>query len=517
MCQIQFIREKKIMKYEQPVTIAKAAADAMINIGDGLCGFKKCGKCKVIVTKGNDRNYSKEEDEILSKEDKARGIRLACCYEPSEDVAVMTISNGYGNFEKSNISSSTVNAGDDIKVAIDIGTTTVEVYAYSGEDNPIASINGDNPLRIIGNDVISRIAYATNHDKLLKMNKMLINFCDSLLNEIVNTDRIKEIVITGNTTMMHIATGRDIDKLGKSPFTTGYMGGEIVLAKELGFKVNDECKIIIPYFIGEHVGADAMCCVYGCNILDDDKPALIMDIGTNSEMILVDKERMYACSAPAGPAFESSNIRCGMKIGYGALTHVRMTDDSLLYDIYGVGNGISSEDKRCTQLKGMCASALIDLIAILIKKGTIDGYGTLQNIDGKNVFYLSKKYSKVLLTQEDIRNVQMAKGAIMAAIDVMLSHSMMTVHDIKKIHLAGNFGNNIEVVNAVRVGLVPDAYVDRFILDGNAAAKGALRLLYEKNLFGDMKKLSKQFEHISLGENEVFKKRYIEDMNFYNM
>ena len=105
----------------------------------------------------------------------------------------------------------------------------------------------------------------------------------------------------------------------------------------------------------------------------------------------------------------------------------------------------------------------------------------------------------------------------MAAIDVMLTHSMMTVHDIKKIHLAGNFGNNIEVVNAVRVGLVPDAYVDRFILDGNAAAKGALRLLYEKNLFGDMKKLSKQFEHISLGENEVFKKRYIEDMNFYNM
>lgn len=509
---IVFLRENKSIEYDNPVTIADAAAELGIKLSDGMCGMKKCGRCKVAVTKGNDKKYSDAEYELLTDDERRGNYRLACAYKPDVDVTVMTLASTISCCDKRSRYEKDINIKCRNYCVIDIGTTTLELYIYDEYGDVIIKRQMDNPLRIIGNDVISRIAYASTHERLCNMQNMIKNSLEKL----IGADNIKymeKIIVTGNTTMMHIFTGHDIRGLGRAPFSTGYMGGEM-------YEGMWDVPVLVPPFIGGHVGADALCCLYGVtdNLPDEEslESVLIIDVGTNSEMILKHREKIYCCSAAAGPAFEESNISSGLKKAPGAVVRAKQEKEELVYTVIGddeTGELVNEDDEKCKFIKGICASAVIDLISCLLDKRLLDKWGTLsEELHGS--FVLSNYCKNVSLTQKDIRNIQMAKGAIRAGLNVLLAKAGVAEVDISKIYLAGNFGNNIDIENAVKIGLLPDVGRHKYVFSGNAAARGAYRLAVKDGLFDSALCAAKKIEHVELALSADFKDEYIKCMNF---
>lgn len=536
---IEFVREKKKVNTNGAATIAQVASEENVVICEGMCGIKKCGKCKVVVTKGNDHNYTQTENELLSDDEKKSNVRLACCYVPVNDISVMTFETGKKKSKLQVVDDSYLSIVD-MYAAVDCGTTTIEIYFCDTFGKVLLKASMDNPLRLFGNDVVSRISYASDDDRLMRMHNNMAQVIETIIGESGLKSRLRKLIFTGNTTMLHIALGKDIRPLGKYPFSTGYEGCEVVSPDKVGLKLDDNVTVYIPPVIAGHLGADAMC-AYVCSMLinkrneggespkdndgdtkdnDSDIPEkcnknvwLMMDVGTNSEMVLVADDDAYACSAAAGPAFESSMISCGMKNGYGAVKAVRYSDGNLIYDIEGVGDNIYDNDSKCNSIKGICASAVIDMVACLLEMGVIDSRGTMRE-EFKQEYTLSTYCHNIRFTQKDIRNVQMAKGAIMAGISVMCDVAGVNVSDIDNLYLTGNFGMNINYEYAKRVGLIPNVKIEAISCIENAAAMGAIRALVDDGLFLKMKDMAKKIRHIELTSEEDFSDRYVEMMDF---
>ena len=361
------------------------------------------------------------------------------------------------------------------------------------------------------------------------MQKLLLQCMNRILDELctqnrISSSQITQVTLVGNSTMSHLVLGEPPCSLAVAPFRPLFVDAQTLTAAQLGLNANPQATVFLLPNIGGHVGSDTVGMILATRIYQQDGCHLAVDIGTNGELATIKDGKMLVCSTAAGPAFESASIHHGMCAAPGAI-------DSFEYNNYKIK--ITTIDNQ--NPVGICGSGLIDAVSCLLNCGIIDKSGRmltyeealgthlpqtlvrrLTTYDGMPAFILAFSDSghPILLTQKDIREIQLAKGAILAGIKVLMQMLDITTEDIDSILLAGAFGNYIHKESALKIGLLPQLSVDKIISVGNAAGTGAsMALLSEKERIR-ANDISKHAKHIDLSTDTAFQNFYIESLLF---
>jgi len=414
-------------------------------------------------------------------------------------------------------------------VAIDIGTTTVVctvVDLNNGTDIGVASAL--NTQAVHGADVISRINYSSENEKGIQE---LGDRVMQVINQIteyactesrVNLESVYEATIVGNTTMTHLFLKIPVRQLAVMPYVAVVSDPVKLVASELSLNINPNAKVYVLPNIAGFVGADTVGVILASALNESESIKLAIDIGTNGEVMLGSKKRLLTCSCAAGPAFEGAMITHGMRAAPGAIERVQLVDKPVYQVIQG-GNPI-----------GICGSGLIDVVAEMLRLGIFDVTGRMTPVDelgpqvspqlktyiGKNDEYgphlvLARANGReVAITQKDIRQVQLAKGAIRAGIEILMKRLGVKPEDISEVLLAGAFGNYIRKENALRMGLIPNFSPEKVKFIGNAAAAGAKMALMSREARNTAKKIGQNTEYIELATDPNFQNEFMEAMMF---
>ena len=417
-------------------------------------------------------------------------------------------------------------------IAFDIGTTTIVgtlLNLNTGRSEAVASRT--NPQVSFGDDVVSRINYAQQHpDGLDRMRGRLLDCLEEMIAELardasVEPDWIYELTAVGNTTMNHIFLGLDPASIGRAPYVAILRSPMDVKAGELGL---DSCRdaglYTLPNIAG-FVGSDTVGVILATGMMSASDVQLAIDIGTNGEVVLGNRDRLVVCSCAAGPAFEGARIRHGMRATEGAISKVV------------VNGGFEVEVIGGVPARGICGSALVDVVAELLDAGIIDESGrmaargqapqrtpagvrdALTELDGQPAVTLvdaaeSGTGEPVVLTQRDVREVQLAKAAMRAGIEVLCRHCGVDVQEVSRIMLAGGFGNFIRRSNARRIGLLPPVPTSRIEFVGNAASEGAKMALLSRSCRRDAELISRNTEYVELATRPDFQDLFAEHLMF---
>ena len=427
-----------------------------------------------------------------------------------------------------------VEAGDTSEhaygMAFDIGTTSIVgtlLHLETGEE--LAEVGSVNPQTVYGGDLMSRIAYAQfDEKKLVALRAKVLNAINGFVREAcrnagVTREHVYKIVVVGNTCMHHIFLGVDVTFVGLAPYAPAVSDGIVVPASELPLKAAPNAQVCLLPIVAGFVGADTMACVLATRIYESDELRALVDIGTNGEVVMGSKDRLMACSAPAGPALEGAQIRHGMRGAMGAVEAVAI-DDDVHCDVIGSARAI-----------GICGSGLIDACAKMIASGVMDASGRLRPRDRERLpatlaarlrtgeagveFVLvwdadAGRNEDVTLTQGDIRQLQLAKSAIYSGI--VLLQRVMGIDDeqLAELMLCGGFGNYINTESAVAIRLLPNIALDRIAYVGNAAHLGAQMALLSERERERAGELAQRIEHVALAARPDFQDIFVDGMGF---
>ncbi len=440
---------------------------------DAPCGGKgTCGKCKVVIG--------------------GRDV-LACQTVIESDLTVFA-----GKAEKENILTTGLTAATKAEglypyvLAFDIGTTTLVAYLMDGHTGTLVdTASCRNPQGQFGADVISRIEYAL-HGGSEELQGCIRTALADLTKALcaragITETEIGAVSIVGNTAMHHLLLGIDPKPLVTPPYMPN-----IYEALEL----DRNCTVRILPNIAGFVGGDTVGCMVSTRFDRLEALSLLIDIGTNGEMVLGNRHRRIACSTAAGPAFEGAKISCGMRGSTGAVDHVWLEDGAVKYHVIG---DVSAQ--------GLCGSGLLDLVAVLLDLEIIDESGYLE----KKEFKLCEN---VVLTQKDVREVQLAKAAIRAGIELLAERLDTNVSDIKNVCLAGAFGNYLTPASACRIGMIPPILIDRIKPVGNAAGEGAKLCALNREEYLYSQRLARETEFLELASLPQFQDCYVDALEF---
>ena len=398
-------------------------------------------------------------------------------------------------------------------VAVDIGTTTLASYLLdlrTGAELAVASAL--NPQKIFGEDVIARCDHARSGG-LDELQKLVVDEINRLVERMcaeVRVDRrdVFHMTMAGNTVMMHLLAGIPPENIAQSPFVPAWTGSIDFSAAELGLSVHPSAAVTLLPCIAGYVGADIVADMLAAGMSERGETALLIDIGTNGEIALSARGKLFACSTAAGPAFEGAHISCGMGGVSGAISQVRMDQGIHCRTIGGVA--------AC----GVCGSGLLDLIAGFLDAGAIDLAG---RIDGKNAapwveIHEGKlavdKAGGIFITQRDIREVQLAKAAIAAGVDVLLKEAGVRASDIRRVLLAGGFGSYLDKQSAGRIGLIPKELVGRTMAIGNGSGAGARAALLSQEAMAEAERLARAVTYVELSARQDFQDAFVDQMMF---
>lgn len=387
-------------------------------------------------------------------------------------------------------------------LAFDIGTTTVAGYLLDRETGQIlACESAPNPQAAFGADVISRIQWALQ-GHMEALTNAIRKCTDALAHSLcekagVAPAQVGVISIVGNPAMQQLFLGIRPDNLAQIPFAPALTRAEAVNACGYLPAFEHAVLLIVPDISG-FVGADTLAAVLATGIDRQEEMTLLVDIGTNGEMVMGNRHRLVACSAAAGPALEGANIRFGMGARAGAIDHVWSENGRIQYSVIGGGEAV-----------GICGSGLIDAVAVALDQGLINERGRVQTED--RILYLT---DRVYLTQDDIRQVQLAKGAIAAGIALMASHLGISLRDIRRVYLAGAFGTYLRPASACRIGLLPGELEDSIQAVGNAAGSGAMLLAISGPQVHRAGPLASQIEFLELASAPGFQRCFATQMRF---
>lgn len=507
-------------------------------------GVGTCGKCRVHITKGCNPPSNKDL-EVLTVEELNKGMRLACHVNLIEDIVLINkknkeirkdiksiayhanieseinhkehvlgtpkdVTDNINNDERYSTSSdnnkSTDKHHNQYGVAIDIGTTNIIAKLCDLENREeIGVLSIENPQRSYGLDVISRITFGIkkeeNEDTL---HNQLKQGCDNLIDKLCSVHHIERmsvqyIAYVGNTTMIYSFLKRPLIDLAKAPFHKVDYSGE-------KWKNSGE-HLVLPLIQG-HVGADALACIISTDIHKKTGKYLIIDIGTNGELILSEDGKITVCSTAAGPAFEAANISCGMVAEEGAITGCVINQNRIELKYIG-------EDFENSPM-GICGSGLVDLIAKLYTHQWMDDTGRLQGDHGESnevILYQDNK-KKLTLRQKDIREFQLAKAAIATGIKLLLLEKKLKMEDLDEVYIAGALGSHISCENLFITGILPRISSDKVTFIGNAALDGCIKFLFGEYSLEEIEEIAKKTEFIELANKDVFQEEFIKNINF---
>ncbi len=417
-------------------------------------------------------------------------------------------------------------------LAVDVGTTTLAGYLVDLATGAVVAVAGrTNPQTAYGDDVVARIAYAgRERDGLRTLHGLVIDALNEMLAELcrkahVRRSAVYEAAIVGNTTMAHLVLRLPVDAVGRAPFIPAGAGGRSVAARDVGLKMHPGGRVYVAPLVGGFVGADTVAVVLAAGLHQSDGLRLLVDIGTNGEIVLGGRDRLLACSAAAGPAFEGARIRYGMRAAPGAIDRVDVSP----------GDDLALRTLGDAPPVGLCGTGLIDAVAALLHAGVLAATGALRTAadladrpalaarligaDGDRAVVLAPEAASgarhpILLTQRDVREVQLAKGAIAAGIETLLAERGATAADLDEVILAGAFGNVIRPARAQALGLFPAVPPDRLRFVGNAAGAGARALLTSAPLRRVAEDVARGIEHVELSRRPDFQARFAEAMLF---
>ena len=397
--------------------------------------------------------------------------------------------------------------------AVDIGTTSVVGYLLDlSTGNVLATESRINPQSQYGADVIMRSDYAIENgvERLSSCIRACLNEILKTLGEDAGVDprSIFAVSAVGNTCMHHLLLGISPNSLAHAPYNPAVRQQLTLSAADYGLDIHPEGQLILLPNIAGFVGADTMGCLV-CTRPDlDEKISLMIDIGTNGEMILGNREGLVTCSTAAGPAFEGAKIECGMRGAAGAVDHVTYEKGSFTYTTVGGGKPA-----------GLCGSGLIDLTAALRQAELIDESGCLDLPDGGSRFILvpgseSGTGEPVYLSQKDVREVQLAKAAIAAGIQLLCKERRISLEEIDRVYIAGAFGNYMDADSACAIGLIPGELREKICPIGNAAGEGAKIALLNRSELHYSQALSERIDFVELATSPEFQDCFVDELEF---
>ncbi|MBW1970356.1 MAG: DUF4445 domain-containing protein [Deltaproteobacteria bacterium] len=419
-------------------------------------------------------------------------------------------------------------------LTFDLGTSTLVgklVNLLEGQE--VAVISRFNSQRKYGADVISRIQYIKGHPKgLVHLQKILIRDLNLITKRLLESFRLKQkdilvSVAAGNTTMQHFMLSLDPTGIAEAPFTPLITEGMTFRARDVGLRLHPDAMLYVMPAKSGYIGGDLIGFILSSGAAEqDDKLVLGLDLGTNSEIFLGNKSRMLTCSAAAGPALEGARISHGMIARAGAIESFRFEENDIFYNV--IGN---------IKPKGLCGSGLVDLAALLLHHGIVDPEGLIcppdqhkkrnsmtarviqtQENEIHDFLLASPRDSldgkPIVLTQKDIRELQLAKAAIASGIKILLKTMGAGIEDIDDVYLAGALGNYVHPLSAMRIGLLPKVNPEKIISLGNAASTGANMILLSKRYWERSAEIAADLEHLELSGHADFFDSFIEEMDF---
>lgn len=483
------------------VNILKYLRSKGISLPAHCQGAGACGKCSVKLIAGS-LDITPADRQLLSREQLEDGVRLACKAVTKAPVRI-EIPDNDSSFNTPDKMWETPEHTHTFGIAADIGTTTIALSLVDITDRrAVRTVAAANSAAAFGADVITRIgsSLAGNRDAIKAAMQQDISSAAARLG--AEGLDIKKASIAANTAMYHMLLGLDCSGLGKAPFSPATLGGETIpLSELLGESFKNACLPDIPATLikgfGAFIGGDIASGLAAT--LDDERCTLFLDLGTNGEAVLFTGSELLCASAAAGPALEGGELSCGMGGVSGAVCRVYSKDGRLAFDT--VDNASP---------KGICGSGAVDALAYCADSGLIDKRGVfLDNLADTGLMLTDK----ITLTQQDVRELQLAKAAIRACLDTLLERSHTDYEAIDRLVIAGGFGHFLDVKSACTIGLIPQKLREKAVTPGNTSLKGAQLSLFDEGFVKRLERLAGIAKILPLSEDEGFKERFIKSID----
>ena len=409
--------------------------------------------------------------------------------------------------------------------AIDIGTTTVVtslINMITGEE--LASSSQINAQKHFGLDVLTRITYELENkeDGVAKLQKAIVDSINDMIDDTcrqtgVSREDIYEIAVGANCTMMHTLLGVDATAIGKAPFAPMFVQAKDITTASIGIHAAKGARLYCLPSVSAYIGADIVAGV--CELQKAKENVLFIDIGTNGEIVFSDHGRLLSCSCAAGPALEGMNISAGMRAAEGAIEDVTISEEGVKLKVIGDQEPI-----------GICGSGILAVVKELVKNGFVKKGGAFEKLekipDGdyrrqylqmngtKREFIMTKEPQELLITQSDVRQVQLAKGAILSGFYALIKKAGKTMEDLDKVMVAGQFGAHLPAESLIGVGILPEGVEDKLVYVGNSSKTGAYIALLSKEAKREIEELAHHMDYMELGASEGYERLFAECMNF---
>lgn len=502
------------LEYNGEISLMEAMLAQGIYFSASCGGRGTCGKCKLQVVEGN-IPVTPFDQKKLSEQELLQGYRLSCKAYPKEGCTLRLATSDEADFDvvSENLQAKLhleLSANEEYGIAIDIGTTTIAVSLISLQSkHTLRTFTTINKQRAYGADVISRMKASLEGKKEVlqeSIQKDLLEGIQSVIEEMkIRKDQVKAVAIAGNTTMGHLLLGFSCETLGIYPFTPVDISTITGTFQEvLGTDYLSIPVTLLPG-ISTFVGGDIVAGLYACDFDKLDRPCLFIDLGTNGEMAIGNKDKIYVSSTAAGPAFEGGNISCGVGSIAGAICNIDLTEEGI--DYRTIGN---------KEPAGICGTGVIEMTSEMLKAGLIDETGLMLDEYFDHGYELAKDRdgNPIIFTQKDIREIQLAKSAIRAGTETLISHYGTTYEEIDKVFLAGGFGYKMNLEKAIHIGLLPKELSGKIVAVGNSALGGAIKYLLEADAVERLNKILQASGEIHLSNDKNFNELYIQHMFF---
>ena len=504
--------QNKIIQCEQKENLLRVLLEHHIFVDNPCNGKGKCKKCTVRIWKGE------QYEEVLS-----------CLYEVDHDIEVEMIkkekkhkvlTEGYlPEFEKEE-------RKEGFGAAIDIGTTTVVcslIDLSTGKE--VAASSMINAQKHYGLDVLTRITYEYENQEtgIQQLQTTIVDSVNQMLNDACkkadrSVDHIVEIDVAANCTMTHMLLGVDARSLGRAPYKPQFTDAQKIMASSIGIKASKNAVLYCLPQVSAYIGADIVAGAYVCDLHHKKGNTLFIDIGTNGEIILSVRGELYSCSCAAGPALEGMNITSGMRAAEGAVEKITIKEDRL--EIQTIG-----EEKA----EGICGSGILSVVGELLKANLLKKSGAfikkekipkedfkydLIRMNGTKREFLLQENPEIIVTQSDIRQVQLAKGAILSGFMALLEKAGIGMNDLDEVLIAGQFGAHLSADLLTGTGILPLEVENKIQYVGNTSKTGAYMALMSNKVKSEMEKLACNIHYMELAETENYERIFADCMIF---
>ncbi len=452
-------------------------------------GLGTCGGCRVQVLEGV-VEATAEDEAALSKDELTDGWRLACRVRANSSLKLKVEQWTMPVLTDDTLLVTTRRNG--LVVAIDLGTTTVVAQLLDLSTGKLLGLRtGLNPQTVQGADVMSRVRFATGSNELTTM---IREFLGNMIHEVADgrEEEIVEVVLVGNTVMHHLFSGLDVEPLTYVPFASPNLGEQRFQARDIGWRLPSWTTIRFLPCIGGFVGSDILAGIVAVGLDTGNDLRALIDLGTNGEISLGNHERILCASTAAGSAFEAGSIKMGMRASTGAISRVFLNHGGMECTVVGE-----------VEPRGICGSGLVDAVAAGLDAGIIATSGRFTT--GSKEFTVG---GTIKLWQADVRELQLAKGAIASGLRILLDRWGAKIEDVTQVFLSGAFGNYVRAESAVRIGLL-ETSADHLVPSGNTALRGAKMLIGAEDF-----PVLDLIEHVGLASDPNFQDRFVDCMAF---